>query len=144
MSAIAWGLIVWGWPGLNLGNGAGSRGLQPAVLIAAASIQAAVVVFGLAIGAIVLQVMSKYSWAVVRSVLSCWLIPVLGIAVGAGVAFPLWVSFSPTQGHKHGRLRRVRLVGRSRWRRRLGDGTADEPPIVVCQSSAPCPGSAFG
>ncbi len=96
-SVIGWGVIVWVWPGLHLGNDAGSRGLQPAVLIAAASIQAAVVVFGLAVGAIVLQVMAKYSWAVVRSVLSWWLVPVLVTAVGAGVVFPLWVSFSPTQ-----------------------------------------------
>lgn len=97
VSALAWGIAVWGWPGLRLGNGAGSRGLQPAVLIAAASIQAAVVVFGLAVGAIVLQVMSNYSWAVVRSALSWWLVPVLGIVVGVGVVFPLWVSFSPTR-----------------------------------------------
>jgi hypothetical protein len=96
-SVIGWGVIVWGWPGLRLGDDAGSRGLQPAVLIAAASIQAAVVVFGLAVGAIVLQVMAKYSWAVVRSVLSWWLVPVLVISVAAGVVFPLWVSFSPTQ-----------------------------------------------
>ncbi len=95
--AIAWGVVVWVWPGLHLGNGAGSRGLQPAVLIAAASIQAAVLVFGLAVGAIVLQVMTKYSWAVVRSVLPGWFVPVLALVVGAGVVFPLWVSFSPTQ-----------------------------------------------
>jgi hypothetical protein len=56
-----------------------------------------VVVFGLAVGAIVLQVMAKYSWAVVRGVLPGWLVPVLVAVVGAGVMFPLWVSFSPTQ-----------------------------------------------
>jgi hypothetical protein len=54
-------------------------------------------VFGLAVGAIVLQVMTKYSWAVVRSVLPGWFVPVLAVVVGAGVVFPLWVSFSPTQ-----------------------------------------------
>lgn len=97
LSAIAWGVIVWAWPGLHLGNSAGSRGLQSAVLIAAASIQAAVLVFGLAVGAVVLQVMAKYSWAVVRSVLLWWLLPVLVVVVGAGVVFPLWVSFSPTE-----------------------------------------------
>jgi hypothetical protein len=42
--------------------------LQSAVLIASASIAAAVIVFGLAVGAIVLQVMANYSWAVVRVV----------------------------------------------------------------------------
>lgn len=97
VSTIAWGVIVWGWPGLHLGNGAGSRALQSAALIAAASIQAAVVVFGLAVGTIVLQVMSKYSWAVVRSALSWWFVPVLAMVAGAGVVFPLWVSFSPTR-----------------------------------------------
>ena len=97
LSAIAWGVVVWRWPGLHLGNDAGSRGLQPAVLIAVASIQAAVIVFGLAVGAIVLQVMAKYSWAVVRSVLPWWFVPVLVVVVGASVVFPLWVSFSPTQ-----------------------------------------------
>ena len=97
LSAIAWGVVVWAWPGLHLGNNAGSRGLQPAVLIAVASIQAAVLVFGLAVGAVVLQVMAKYSWAVVRSVLLWWFLPVLVVVVGAGVVFPLWVSFSPTQ-----------------------------------------------
>jgi len=97
LSATAWGVIVWAWPGLHLGNNAGSRGLQPAVLIAVASIQAAVLVFGLAVGAVVLQVMAKYSWAVVRSVLLWWFLPVLVVVVGAGVVFPLWVAFSPTQ-----------------------------------------------
>ena len=96
LSAVAWAAVVWVWPGLHLGNDASSRGLQPAVLIAAASIQAAVVVFGLAVGAIVLQVMAKYSWAVVRSALPSLLAPVLVIVVGAGVVFPLWVAFSPT------------------------------------------------
>ena len=95
--AVAWAVVVWVWPGLHLGNGTGSRGLQPAVLIAVGSIQAAVVLFGLAVGAIVLQVMAKYSWAVVRSVLPGWLVPVLVIVVGAGVVFPLWVAFSPTE-----------------------------------------------
>jgi hypothetical protein len=66
------------------------------VLIAAASIQAAVVVAGLAVGAIVLQVMARYSWAVVRSVLPSWLAPVLAIVVGGGVVLPLWVAFAPT------------------------------------------------
>lgn len=97
LSAAAWGAVVWEWPGLRLGNGAGSRSLQPAVLIAAASIEAAVIVFGLAVGAIVLQVMAKYSWAIVRSVLPWWLLPALVVVAGAGVVFPLWVSFSPTQ-----------------------------------------------
>lgn len=96
VSAMAWAAVVYVWPGLRMGNGTGSRSLQPAVLIAAASIQAAVVLFGLAVGAIVLQVMAKYSWAVVRSVLPAWLAPVLALVVGAGVVFPLWVSFSPT------------------------------------------------
>jgi hypothetical protein len=96
VSAMAWALVVWVWPGLHLGNGSGSRSLQPAVLIAAASIEAAAVLFGLAVGAIVLQVMAKYSWAVVRSVLPGWLAPVLVLVIGAGVVFPLWVSFSPT------------------------------------------------
>ncbi len=96
LSAMAWAAVVWIWPGLHLGNSASSRGLQPAVLIAAASIQAAVVVLGLAVGAIVLQVMANYSWAVVRSVLPGWLTPVPVAVVGAGVVFPLWVSFSPT------------------------------------------------
>jgi hypothetical protein len=110
-------VIVWGWPGLHLGNGAESRGLQPAVVIAAASIQAAVVVFGLAVGAIVLQVMAKYSWVVVRSVLSWWLVPVLVIAVGAGVVFPLWVSFSPTQSTGTAAFACLWLVGRGCERR---------------------------
>jgi hypothetical protein len=88
--------MVWVWPGLHLGSDNSSRGLQPAVLIAAASIQAAVVLFALAVGAIVLQVMAKYSWAVVRNALPSWLAPVLVVVVGAGVVFPLWVSFSPT------------------------------------------------
>jgi hypothetical protein len=65
-------------------------------LIAAASIQAAVVLFGLAVGEIVLQVMAKYSWAVVHSVLPNWLMPVLVTVVGAGVVVPLWAAFSPT------------------------------------------------
>jgi hypothetical protein len=76
-----------------LGDSAGSRGLPPAVLIAAAGIAAAVVVFGLAVGAIVLQVMANYPWVVVRSVLPAWLAPVLAVVVGAGVVFPLWVAF---------------------------------------------------
>jgi hypothetical protein len=97
LGAVAWAVVVWSQPGLHLGNSSSSRGLQPAVLIAAASIQAAVVVFGLAVGAIVLQVMASYSWAVVRSVLPGWLAPVVVIVVGAGVVFPLWVSFSPTE-----------------------------------------------
>lgn len=97
LSAVAWGVIVWGWPGLHLLNDAGGRGLQPAVLVTAASIEAAVIVFSLAVGAIALQVMTKYSWAVVRSVLPGWFIPVLAVVVGGGVVFPLWVSFSPTQ-----------------------------------------------
>jgi hypothetical protein len=96
VSAMAWALVVWVWPDLQLGNGSGSRSLQPAVLIAAASIEAAAVLFGLAVGAIVLQVMAKYSWTVVRSVLPGWLAPVLVLVIGAGVVFPLWVSFSPT------------------------------------------------
>ena len=87
-TAVAWGIIVWVWPGLQLGNDTSSRGLQPAVLIAAASIQAAVVLFGLAVGAIVLQVMAKYSWAVVRSVLPAWLAPVLELSSRYGWPFP--------------------------------------------------------
>jgi hypothetical protein len=94
--AGAWAVVVWVWPGLHIGDGMGSRALQPAVLIAAASIQAAVVLFGLAVGTVVLQVMARYSWAVVRSVLPGWLVPVLALVVGAGVVFPLWVSFSPS------------------------------------------------
>ncbi|HET7014588.1 MAG TPA: hypothetical protein VFI65_11800, partial [Streptosporangiaceae bacterium] len=70
--------------------------MQSAVLIASASIAAAVIVFGLAVGAIVLQVMANYSWAVVRIVLSGWLAPVLLVVVGGSVVFPLWVSFSPS------------------------------------------------
>jgi hypothetical protein len=93
-SAVAWGVAVWVWPGLNLGGGGLSA--QPAVLIAVASIQAAVVVAGLAVGAIVLQVMARYSWAVVRSALPGWLAPVLAIVVAGGVVFPLWVAFAPT------------------------------------------------
>ena len=89
LSVTAWGLVVWVWPGPHLRDDASSRGLQPTVLIAAASIQAAVIVFGLAVGAIVLQVMTKYSWAVVRSVLPGWFVPVLGVIVGGGVIFPL-------------------------------------------------------
>jgi hypothetical protein len=96
LGATAWAVVVWVWPGRHLGNNAGSRSLQSAVLIAAASIQAAIVVFGLAVGAIVLQVMAQYSWAVVRSVLPAWLAPLLAFVVGAGVVFPLWVAFSPT------------------------------------------------
>jgi hypothetical protein len=95
-SAVAWAVVVWVWPGLHLGNDGGSRSAQPAVLIAVASIQAAVVVAGLAVGAIVLQVMARYSWAVVRSVLPGWLAPVLAIVVGGGVVLPLWVAFAPT------------------------------------------------
>lgn len=96
LGAVAWAAAVWIWPGLHLGDSVNSRGLQPAVLIAVASIQAAVVVFALAVGAIVLQVMVNYSWVVVRSVLPGWLAPVLAAVVGVGVVFPLWVSFSPT------------------------------------------------
>lgn len=92
----AWGFVVWIWPGLNLGNDAASRGFQSAVLIAAASIQAAVALFGLTIGAVVLQVMGKYSWPVIRNVLPKWLLPVMAVAISGGVVFPLWVSFSPT------------------------------------------------
>ena len=92
----AWGFVVWIWPGLDLGNDAASRGLQPAVLIAAASIQAAVVLFGLTIGAVVLQVMGKYSWTVIRNALPKWLLPVMAVAMSGGVVLPLWVSFSPT------------------------------------------------
>lgn len=95
-SAATWAVVVWVWPGLHPGNGLTSRGLQPSVLIAAASIQAAVVLFGLAVGAIVLQVMSNYSWAVVRTVLPPWFIPALALVVSAGVIFPLWVSFGPS------------------------------------------------
>jgi hypothetical protein len=95
-SAMAWALVVWVWPGLHLGNDTSSRSAQSTVLIAAASIEAAVIVAGLAVGAIVLQVMAKYSWAVVRCVLPRWLAPVLAVVVAAGVVFPLWVSFSPT------------------------------------------------
>ena len=94
--AAAWAVVVWVWPGLHLGDDGGSRSAQPAVLIAVASIQAAVVVAGLAVGAIVLQVMARYSWAVVRSVLPSWLAPVLAIVVGGGVVFPLWAAFAPT------------------------------------------------
>ena len=43
-SAMAWAVVVWIWPGLHLGNDDSSRSAQPAVLIAAASIEAAVVV----------------------------------------------------------------------------------------------------
>ena len=53
-------------------------------------------VAGLAVGAIVLQVMAQYSWAVVRSVLPGWLAPVLAVVVGGGVVFPLWAAFAPT------------------------------------------------
>jgi hypothetical protein len=93
---VAWAVVVWVWPGLHLGNDGGSRSAQPAVLIAVASIQAAVVVAGLAVGAIVLQVMARYSWAVVRNVLPSWLVPVLAIVIGGGVVFPLWAAFTPT------------------------------------------------
>jgi hypothetical protein len=55
------------------------------------------VVAGLAVGAIVLQVMARYSWAVVRSVLPSWLAPVLAIVVGGGVVLPLWVSPSASR-----------------------------------------------
>jgi hypothetical protein len=94
--ALAWSVVIWVWPGLYLGDSAGSRSLQSAVLIASASIAAAVIVFGLAVGAIVLQVMANYSWAVVRIVLSGWLAPVLLFVVSGSVVFPLWVSFSPS------------------------------------------------
>ena len=97
VSFAAWAFMVWLWPGLNLGNDAASRSLQSAVLISAASIQAAVALFGLTIGAIVLQVMGKYSWTVIRSALPKWLLPVLALAICGGVVLPLWISFSPTQ-----------------------------------------------
>ena len=97
LSLAAWAIALWIWPGLALGNDAASRGLQPAVLIAAASIQAAVTLFALAVGAIVLQVMSKYSWAVIRSALPRWLVPVMALTIGGGVILPLWASFSPTR-----------------------------------------------
>lgn len=93
----AWGFVVWIWPGLDLGNDDTSRGLQSAVLIAAASIEAAVALFGLTIGAIVLQVMGKYSWTVIRNALPRWLLPVMAVAITGGVVFPLWAAFSPTQ-----------------------------------------------
>jgi hypothetical protein len=98
--------VVWVWPGLHLGGSGSSRGLQASVLIAAASIQAAIVVFALAVGAVVLQVMANYSWVVVRSILPRWLAPVLLAVVGAGVVFPLWVSFSPS-----GRLSTAAFAG---------------------------------
>ena len=97
LSLAAWAFALWGWPGLDLGNDAASRGFQSAVLIAAGSIQAAVTLFGLTIGAVVLQVMGKYSWTVIRDALPRWLLPVMAGAVGGGVILPLWVSFSPTQ-----------------------------------------------
>lgn len=96
LCAGLWGVAAWLWPGLDLGGDAGSLALQPGVLIAAASIAAAVVLFALAVGAVVLQVMAQYSWAVVRSVLSAWFAPALLGAVGGGIVLPLWVAFSPT------------------------------------------------
>jgi hypothetical protein len=93
-----WAFVVWIWPGLNLGDDAASRSFQPAVLIAAASIQAAVALFGLTIGAIVLQVMGKYSWTVIRNTLPKWLLPVMVVAISGGVFLPLWASFSPSPG----------------------------------------------
>ena len=42
-------VVVLVWPGLHLGDNVSGRSAQPAVLIAAASIQAAVVVAGLAV-----------------------------------------------------------------------------------------------
>ena len=81
--------------------------------------------------------MARYSWAVVRSVLPSWLALVLAIAVGAGVVFPLWVSFAPTGRLSDGCFCGVRLVGSRRRRRGAGDRAADEPSIAVVGDSPP-------
>jgi hypothetical protein len=94
--AVGWAVAVWVWPGLHLRDDAASLMAQPGVLIAAASITAAATLAVFAILGIILQVMARYSWAVVRSVLPRWFVLGLPAVVVAGVLFPLWVSFAPT------------------------------------------------
>lgn len=66
------------------------------MLIAAGSIGAAAVLAVLAVLGIALQVLARYSWAVIRDVLPAWFAPIVGFAVLLGVVLPLWVSFAPT------------------------------------------------
>ena len=95
-SGLLWLLVVWLGPGLHLGDDAGSRSAQSAVLIAAGSIGAAAVLAILAVLGIVLQVLARYSWAVIRDVLPAWFGPILVFALVAGVVIPLWTSLGPT------------------------------------------------
>jgi hypothetical protein len=130
LGAVGWAAVVWICPGLRLGESASSRGLQSAVLIAAGSIQAAVVVFGLAVGAIVVQVMASYSWAVVRSVLPGWLAPVLAAVVGAGVILSVVGVLLAYEVAEHGCFRCFRLVVACCRRDGVGDRPAYEPDFV--------------
>ena len=92
----ALGVAVLIWPGLGLGNDVGSRSTESTVLMTGAGIAAAAVLGVLAFLGIVLQVMARYSWAVIRAVLPRWFGPTIAGAAIAGVGFPLWISFAPT------------------------------------------------
>ena len=94
VAALAWLGAVFVWPQLP----SGGSGLQASVLIAVATIMAALVVLTLTVGAVALQVLSQFSWGVTRIVVDKWLEAGLLFAAVGGVVVPLWVAIDPSAG----------------------------------------------
>jgi hypothetical protein len=92
-----WGLAVLSWPGLPEGLGPAALGRGSSVLIAAASIDAGLVVLTLTVGMVALQLLSQFSWRLNRTIIDRSLIALIFAAVGSGVVWPLWVAAEPSR-----------------------------------------------